>query len=50
MLHLGVDGWTLPQVIAFIGTTIHGVREGKMTSLILDFIKLSLVEEEIISL
>ncbi|KAF4617981.1 hypothetical protein D9613_012955 [Agrocybe pediades] len=38
-LHLCADGWTSPNVIAFIGTTIHWVVDGKIVSAILDFIK-----------
>ena len=38
-LHLCIDGWTSPHVIAFLGATVHWVHEGHMQSLILDFIK-----------
>ena len=38
-LHLCVDGWTSPNVIAFIGATVHWVVDGHMQSVILDFIK-----------
>jgi putative exporter of polyketide antibiotics len=38
-LHLCVDGWTSPNVIAFLGATVHWVVDGRMESLILDFIK-----------
>jgi len=38
-LHLCVDGWTSPNVIAFLGATVHWVINGRMQSLILDFIK-----------
>jgi hypothetical protein len=38
-LHLCVDGWTSPNVIAFLGATVHWVVDGRMQSLILDFIK-----------
>lgn len=39
MLHVTADGWTSPNVIAFIGATIHWIQNGKVTSIILDFIK-----------
>jgi hypothetical protein len=38
-VHICLDGWTSPQVIAFIGATVHWVVNGRMQSLILDFIK-----------
>jgi hypothetical protein len=38
-LHICLDGWMAPQVIAFIGVTMHWIVEGQMKSLILDFIK-----------
>jgi hypothetical protein len=38
-LHLCADGWTSPNVIAFIGITVHWVSEGQIMSLILDFVK-----------
>jgi hypothetical protein len=38
-LHLCVDGWMSPNVIVFIGATVHWVVDGHMQSLILDFVK-----------
>jgi hypothetical protein len=38
-VHICLDGWTSPQVIAFIGTMVHWVVNSCMQSLILDFIK-----------
>ncbi|KAI0804478.1 hypothetical protein BC629DRAFT_1283162 [Irpex lacteus] len=38
-LHIGIDGWTSPNVISFLGITVHRVVDGKMKSMILDFIK-----------
>jgi hypothetical protein len=39
LLHLVADGWTSPNVIAFIGLTVTWIIDGKMVSIILDFIK-----------
>jgi Na+-transporting NADH:ubiquinone oxidoreductase subunit NqrA len=38
-LHIGVDGWTSPQAISFLGITVHWVVDGKVSSIILDFVK-----------
>ncbi|KAF5317564.1 hypothetical protein D9619_013219 [Psilocybe cf. subviscida] len=38
-LHISVDGWTTPNVIAFIGVIVHYVLNGKLESLLLDFVK-----------
>ena len=38
-LHIAADGWTSPNIIAFIGVTVHWVMKGQITSIILDFIK-----------
>jgi hypothetical protein len=38
-IHICADGWTSPNVIAFIGATAHWVIDGKMASITLDFIK-----------
>lgn len=38
-LHLCIDGWTSPQVISFLGVTVHWIREGCIQSVVLDFIK-----------
>jgi len=43
MLHIAADGWTSPNVIAFIGTTVHWIVDGKIVSIILDFIKLGFI-------
>ncbi|KDQ06018.1 hypothetical protein BOTBODRAFT_121986, partial [Botryobasidium botryosum FD-172 SS1] len=37
-LHLGVDGWSSPNTISFLGITLHFQHEGAMRRLILDFI------------
>ncbi|KAG6904351.1 hypothetical protein DXG01_010702 [Tephrocybe rancida] len=37
-LHLCVDGWTLPQVISFLGVTVTWASRTGMKSIILDFI------------
>lgn len=34
-----VDGWTAPNVLSFLGVTVHHVEDGEMKSFILDFIK-----------
>ena len=39
MLHLCADGWTAPNVVSFIGLTVHWASEGRIKSLILDFVK-----------
>lgn len=41
MLHVGIDGWTAPNVFCFLGVTIHFIEDGHNQSLILDFIKLT---------
>jgi hypothetical protein len=38
-LHICVDGWTSPQVISFLGITITFIQDGKIESIILDFVK-----------
>ena len=38
-LHIGVDGWTSPNVFSFLGLLVHGENEGKLYSMILDFIR-----------
>lgn len=38
-LHLVADGWTSPNVISFIGATVQFVNDGKINSVVLDFIK-----------
>ncbi|GJE85026.1 hAT transposon family protein [Phanerochaete sordida] len=39
-LHLCLDGWTSPNVISFLGITVHRVHDGKAETFILDFVKL----------
>ena len=38
-----MDGWTAPQVIAFIGATVHWVKDGRAISMVLDFIKYAII-------
>ncbi|GJF00143.1 hypothetical protein PsYK624_164220 [Phanerochaete sordida] len=38
--HLCLDGWTFPNVISFLGITVHRLHEGKAETFILDFVKL----------
>lgn len=38
-LHICVDGWTSPNVIAFLGVTVHWQEGHEIQHLILDFIK-----------
>lgn len=38
-LHICVDGWTSPNVIAFLGVTVHWQEVHEIQHLILDFIK-----------
>ncbi|KIM75183.1 hypothetical protein PILCRDRAFT_47678, partial [Piloderma croceum F 1598] len=38
-LHLCADGWTSPNVISFIGLTVHWAEDGHIQSTILDFVK-----------
>ncbi|KAJ3558298.1 hypothetical protein NM688_g1007 [Phlebia brevispora] len=40
-VHICIDGWTSPNVISFLGVTLHCVIDGKLQSIILDFIKLT---------
>lgn len=39
--HVGLDGWTSPNVISFLGVVLYFMREAELTSMILDFVKLS---------
>ncbi|THH16802.1 hypothetical protein EUX98_g9241 [Antrodiella citrinella] len=41
LLHIGLDGWTSPNVISFLGVTVHYVEDAKLRSFILDFVKLT---------
>lgn len=38
-VHIGVDGWMLPNVFSFLGITIKYLLDGKIQAHILDFIK-----------
>ena len=38
-LHIVLDGWTAPNVISYLGVIVYYVRNGKMESFTLDFIK-----------
>jgi hypothetical protein len=38
-LHPCIDGWTSPNIISFLGLTMHWIRDGKLQSMILDFVK-----------
>jgi hypothetical protein len=37
--HICIDRWTSPNIISFLGLTLHWVVDGKMQSIILDFIQ-----------
>ena len=39
MSHLCADGWMSPNVILFIGLTVHWAENGHIKSTILDFVK-----------
>ena len=38
-LHLCIDSWTAPQVITYLGATVHWIQNGCIQSVILDFIQ-----------
>jgi hypothetical protein len=38
-VHIGVDGWTSPNVFSFLGITAHRAVDGHIEAFILDFIK-----------
>lgn len=38
-IHISVDGWSTPNVIAFIGIVVHYILNGKLESLLLDFVQ-----------
>src|SRR3984957_6353244 len=40
-LHVGVDGWTSPNVFSFLGITVHRAVGPNIKSFVLDFIKLT---------
>ncbi|KDQ09809.1 hypothetical protein BOTBODRAFT_92513, partial [Botryobasidium botryosum FD-172 SS1] len=40
-IHVGVDGWSSPNTISFLGIMLHFFHEGRMQKLILDFIPMT---------
>ncbi|TBU29091.1 hypothetical protein BD311DRAFT_662155 [Dichomitus squalens] len=38
-IHIGVDGWTSPNIISFLGVTAHWHEEGQICYIILDFVR-----------
>ncbi|KAI0309768.1 hypothetical protein OF83DRAFT_1039925, partial [Amylostereum chailletii] len=38
MHYLGLDGWSSPNAISFLGVVVYFLHDGKMKSVILDFI------------
>ncbi|KAL1947002.1 hypothetical protein VTO73DRAFT_13963 [Trametes versicolor] len=40
-IHICVDGWTSPNILAFLGITAHWHHEGKIAHIILDFVRLT---------
>ncbi|OJT02096.1 hypothetical protein TRAPUB_7442 [Trametes pubescens] len=40
-LHLCVDGWTSPNVLSFLGITVHWHWDGEIRHVILDFVRLT---------
>ncbi|OJT07894.1 hypothetical protein TRAPUB_1210 [Trametes pubescens] len=40
-VHLCIDGWTSPNILAFLGITVHWHEEGKIRHIILDFVRLT---------
>lgn len=38
-LHIGLDGWTSPNVISFLGVIVYMVKDDKIIHTILDFLK-----------
>lgn len=41
MHHIGLDGWSSPNAISFLGVVVYFLHEGEMKSIILDFIRLT---------
>ncbi|EAU89851.2 hypothetical protein CC1G_07003 [Coprinopsis cinerea okayama7 len=39
-LNLAADGWTSPNVISFLGVTVHRLKDASINATLLDFIKL----------
>ncbi|KAL1937047.1 hypothetical protein VTO73DRAFT_15573 [Trametes versicolor] len=40
-IHICVDGWTSPNILAFLGITAHWHHEGEVLHIILDFVRLT---------
>ncbi|TFY74006.1 hypothetical protein EWM64_g10006 [Hericium alpestre] len=40
-IHIGVDGWSSPNLFSFLGIIVFLVQNGEMLSLILDFIRMT---------
>ncbi|KAL1937892.1 hypothetical protein VTO73DRAFT_12785 [Trametes versicolor] len=40
-IHICIDGWTSPNVLAFLGITAHWHENGKIKHIILDFVRLT---------
>jgi hypothetical protein len=38
-LHIGLDGWTAPNVFSFLGVTVQFFEEGIISTFVLDFVK-----------
>jgi hypothetical protein len=38
-IHIGVDGWTSPNVFSFLGITVHRAVDNQIQAFTLDFIK-----------
>ncbi|KDQ05752.1 hypothetical protein BOTBODRAFT_90260, partial [Botryobasidium botryosum FD-172 SS1] len=40
-LHIGIDGWSSPNTISFLGVMLHFHHKGAMHHLILDFLPMT---------
>ncbi|OJT02144.1 Zinc finger BED domain-containing protein RICESLEEPER 1 [Trametes pubescens] len=40
-IHICVDGWTSPNILAFLGITAHWHHDGEIAHIILDFVRLT---------
>ncbi len=38
-VHIGLDGWTSPNVFSYLGLVIYMLRDEELVSLVLDFVK-----------
>ncbi len=38
-LHIGLDGWTSPNVYSFLGIVVYMLRGKELVSVVLDFVK-----------